>query len=63
MDTSYKLHLVKTLPHQESKRNNRPAVGGFGLTEDDLIYQMVINNLTEEVHSIRNHLPSNRKSG
>lgn len=48
METQYKVNLVKELPHQERTRNRSPRMGGFGLAEDDLIYQMVMTNLEEE---------------
>ncbi len=61
MDNEYKLNLVKQLPQPEKEKEQRPQVGGFGLPEDDLIYQMVIKNLTEEVHPTNKRPSRNRK--
>lgn len=58
MDNNYKLHLVKELPPLESEPRPRPPIGGFGIAEDDLIYQMLLKNLEKEdrpnIHRQRN---------
>lgn len=51
MDKQYKLHLVDKLPPQDSIPEQKLPIGGFGLSEDDLIYQMVVENLKEDDHS------------
>ena len=64
MQAEYKVNLVKELPHQQKpvKRNHR--IGGFGLPEDDLIYQMVRDQLNDEVRSSsRRRSPRHYKGG
>ena len=62
MQAEYKVNLVKELPHQERTRNRSPRMGGFGLAEDDLIYQMVMANLKEEIHPPHeSHVRRNRR--
>ena len=51
MDKQYKVHLVDKLPPQDSIPEQKLPIGGFGLSEDDLIYQMVVKNLKEDDHS------------
>ena len=51
MDKQYKLHLVDKLHPQYSIPEQKLPIGGFGLSEDDLIYQMVVENLKEDDHS------------
>lgn len=53
MRAEYKVNLVKELPHQNKPSSRRPRIGGFGLQEDDLIYQMVLDNLEEGDHPYR----------
>ena len=40
--------------HKRVSRNKKLPTGGFGLAEDDLTYQMVVENLKEKDHSNRN---------
>ena len=54
MNNQYKIHLVDELPPQECIPEQKLPTGGFGLAEDDLIYQMVVENLKEKDHSNRN---------
>lgn len=51
MQAEYKVNLVKELPHQQKPVNRSPRLGGFGLPEDDLIYQMVRDQLADEDRS------------
>lgn len=48
MQAEYKVNLVKELPHQQRPVERSPRIGGFGLPEDDLIYQMVRDQMNEE---------------
>lgn len=57
MQAEYRVNLVKELPHQQRPVERRPRIGGFGLPEDDLIYQMVRDQMNEEDRS-----PSRRRS-
>lgn len=51
MQAEYSVNLVKELPHQQRPVKRSPRIGGFGLPEDDLIYQMVRNQMNEEDRS------------
>ena len=57
MDKVYKLRLVNELPHQERKKKPSLRIGGFGLPEDDPIYQKVLSNLKEDNQSSNRNRP------
>jgi len=51
MQAEYRVNLVKELPHQQKPVRRSHRIGGFGLPEDDLIYQMVRDQLNDEDRS------------
>lgn len=51
MDAEYKLKVVDELPPRENTKPIPSNIGGFGLPEDDLILQMVVEKLhTNDSH-------------